>query len=99
MSDLVTWIEKEIPPEFKNRVKKWAMRCAVDDEGIIYLPSLLVGSEMDVLLRAGFDGISCIIDGGHRYYPSDWMAKEFPERAENLGKIVVQIKETMERGA
>jgi hypothetical protein len=71
-----TWIEVE------GKGPAWARRAFVDDDGTVYLPGLLGGSEREAILCAGFDGVSVITDKKHFYLPADWLRREFPANEE-----------------
>lgn len=93
VTETVTWLEKGPPSHLKKRVPRWAMRSAIGADGTIYLPSLIAGNKLNVALCAGFDGIPCLVDDGHGYYPSDWMAREFPDSRALIEKAVCKIRE------
>lgn len=76
-----------------RKVPKWARRCVVDDSGTLFVPAVIAGAEMMVLLCAGFDGTPAILDGEHTYYPADWMAREFPETKETVNRISERISQ------
>ena len=89
----VTWYELGGPNSQKLSLHD--RRCAVDDNGALYLPAKIAATESEVMLCAGFDGAK-ILDAGDDglYFPAEWMAKEFPECAECVNRIRAKISMT-----
>ena len=75
---------------------KWVRRAAIDADGIIYIPAVAVGGEMEVFLCAGYDGTRVVFDGKHGYYPSHWLKREFPKSKELIEKVERRIKEHLD---
>ena len=67
------------------------LACLAPD-GRIYVSGALAGNEDKVFLIAQYDGTPCIMQGGHGYYPADWMAQEFPDTASALEKVQRKIR-------
>jgi hypothetical protein len=63
-----------------KKVPKWARSLFVSDGGEIFIPAVLVGSEQEMFLCAGFDGTPLIRESNHLYIPLGWAEKEFPNR-------------------
>lgn len=59
----------------------------------MFIPGAAVSSEMDVLLCASYDGTSFVHDGGHAYFPADWLRQEFPKTAALVTKIEQGVRE------
>ena len=93
----VTWYE--VPNTGKKRVPAWGRRCAFDAEGTLWVPAVLGGNETAVLLACGFDATPTIINKGHIYVPSAWMAKEFPALAELMERIRENVERSESDGA
>jgi hypothetical protein len=64
------------PPEGSD-IAAWKRTCVVDKRGTLYLPGFLAADELIVMLSAGFDGVECAVIDDHRYYPAEWMAREW----------------------
>jgi hypothetical protein len=64
--------------ELKTSMKapKWARLAFIEDNGQVFLPAVLLASEMEVLLMLGWDGTPAVNHKGHLYAPSDWMVCE-----------------------
>jgi hypothetical protein len=66
---------------------EWARSVAVYD-GRIFVPGAIGEHEFAVLLGASWDGnVPMIQDSDHSYFPSDWMKKEFPDKADVIEMI------------
>lgn len=85
------WIEME-QPEGK-RIQKWQRSAAITDEGVVFVPGAIAGSEHEVMLCAAYDGTSVINHLKHLYVPANWLAKEFPETKEVCELISSRVKE------
>jgi len=80
-------------------VPGWMRRAARDSNGTIYLPPPVAGvSEMEMLLCAGYDGVSAILDGEHAYYPADWIARVFPVAEPTVSRVKERLNETSSKG-
>lgn len=77
----------------RKKIPVWAKTVAVSADGVIYMPAAMAGSENEVMLCAGYDGTEGLIYMEHVYYPTNWMAKEFPK----LLKTVQNIEQTIQR--
>lgn len=75
-----------------KRAPLWAQQAACDSDGVVWLPSVIVGPPMEVFLCASYDGIPALVVGGHAYYPSDWICKAFPQYAEVIERIAAKIR-------
>lgn len=88
----VQWFEIDNPSGRKRKAPAWSRRVAVRDERL-FVPAVLGGNEMMVMLCLGYDATPCIVDDGHLYAPADWMAREFPKAREVIAKIRRRIEE------
>jgi hypothetical protein len=52
-------------------------RQIVIQSGAIYVPAWWAGTENEVLMCAMYDGVSILNEDGHRFYPLDWLEREF----------------------
>jgi hypothetical protein len=89
-TDKLRWCE--VPAQGK-RVPAWARRSALADDGTVFITGAVTGSEMDALLSAGYDGVTIVHDGGHGYFPSDWLRQEYPNSAALITKIERGVRE------
>ena len=74
------WISIE-QPEGK-KILEWARSIGVTDDGRVFVPAALGGSEQEVFLCLAYDGTECFEYLKHYYVPVDWMAAEFPKTKE-----------------
>lgn len=88
----LTWLV--VQTDKPNRLAKWKRSVGVSPEGKIYVPAVIAGSEMMVLMCAGWDGTELLLLGkpGHLYVPADWMAREFPKTTEAIAKITKMVR-------
>ena len=84
------WIYVPNPVGFKPK-PEWMRSAALADDGTIYAPAVIAGSEQEVLLCASFDGVSVAMDSGHLFVPTKWMAQEFKHAAEVCQKIEASV--------
>jgi hypothetical protein len=89
--------------ERKTSVKapKWARLAFMDDGGQIFLPAVLLASEMEVFLMLGWDGTPVLELDGHLYAPSDWMVCEAkdPEAKRIIAKAAREVRCAHRQGA
>jgi hypothetical protein len=79
MSTAMTWIVTDRPA----LIPQWQRSAAVDSDGTVFVPAVIAGNEMAVLMAAGWDGnVPAVMDDGHVYLPAQWIAKEYPDTAE-----------------
>ncbi len=80
--------------KLNGKIKEWARYVARADDGTIYVPALLAGNEMAVMLCASYDGTKVLLDDkNHSFYPLEWMAREFPHTADACAKIKALVPE------
>ena len=78
--------------EAENDIPQW-MRCAaLADDGTIFAPAAIVGDEGLVFLAASWDDMPCVIDGDHYYFPTHWMAREWPDIADICLRIERRVR-------
>lgn len=76
----------------EKRLPKWMRLAAYAPNKRVYIPASMAGNEKVVFMCACYDGISCIIEKGHIYAPTDWMSKEFPSIKETCVFIESRVK-------
>jgi hypothetical protein len=74
-------------------VPEWVRSACLNDDGRVFAPAIVAGDEMRVLLCAAFDGVSLILDDGHAYLPTDWLAREYPEVADVCARIESRLRD------
>jgi hypothetical protein len=74
---------------------RWKKRaCLLDGE--VYVPATAAGEpENRVVLRAAFDGVGLVVDGGHAYIPATWAKREFPREADVISLIESQVRKCL----
>ena len=96
MTDMVCqWIEgtmDHLTQSQKKKIPKYMRLAALGEDGQVYISSSIASDNHEmVFMCASFDGISAIVNENHIYYPSTWIAREFPkskELAEKIERIV-----------
>ena len=76
------WIEME-QPEGK-RIQKWQRSAAITDEGVVFVPGAIAGSEHEVMLCAAYDGTSVINRSKAFIRPSKLASKRIPRNKRSL---------------
>lgn len=84
------WFEVEAPPG--KKVPKWMRSAELSEEGIVFVPGAMAANEMEVVLCAGYDGTPIVSYLKHAYFPSTWLAAEFPKVKEFCQKIESTIR-------
>jgi hypothetical protein len=74
-------------------VPEWVRSACLADDGRVFAPAIVAGDEMRVLLCAAHDGVSLILDDGHAYLPTDWLAREYPEVADVCARIESRLRD------
>ena len=77
----------------KRRVPKWARRAVVTDDGTLYVPAVLGGNELGVILCAGYDGTRLISDMDHIYAPAEWLRREYPKTENAIRNIERAVRD------
>jgi hypothetical protein len=70
----------------------WARSAALDGDGTVFAPAAIAGTEEAVLLSATWDGVTILMDCGHPYLPTGWLAGEYPEIADICTKIETRVR-------
>lgn len=73
-----------------NKLAKWMRSVFVGDDGSIWVPSVIAGSEgseMVVVLCAIQDNVPVLRSQKHLYVPIDWMEKEFKSTKDTCQSI------------
>lgn len=81
----------------KKRVPAWMRSCALDAGGELWVPAVLAGNEMAVLLVCGYDGEGVFSNHGHLYVRASWMGREYPKLRPLLEKMRRNAAERAER--
>jgi hypothetical protein len=73
---------------------EWQRSAALDSEtDTVFMPAAATGNEQKASLCASFDGTSAVIDAGHIYLPTRWIASEYPDMADLCLKIEGKVRE------
>jgi len=78
-------IEADILPE-------WLCTSFREEDGTVYLPCAAFGNEQEALLCLGYDGVRMVVDEGHVYAPSEWLAREHPQHAEAIRFMADRVR-------
>jgi hypothetical protein len=63
------------------------------DDNITFAPAVIAGNEETVAAYTLFDGVSTVTYRDHLYLPTDWIAQEYPARADLCRRIECWIQE------
>lgn len=87
------WYELEQIPGTK-RLPLWARSIAISVDGTIFLPAVLAGSELAVVLCAFDDRVPVALgrQDRHCYVPSWWLAREYPDLAPTCTRVEQRIR-------
>lgn len=58
---------------------KWPETFGIED-GDVYLPAIIAGDEMHILICTAYDGIHWATRNSRIYVAADWMAECFPKK-------------------
>jgi hypothetical protein len=83
------WFEIEPPAEYKS---KRAIKAALSDDGTVFIPAAVAGSEFKVMLCAECDGVVAVFVDRHLFVPVDWLAREFSEVADVCRAVAEQVR-------
>lgn len=89
------WVEVGGGSAAAKRFPKWMRLAALSSDGVVYIPSAVVGEPMEVFWAASYDGTPALLDGDHAYYPVDWVAREFPRAAATARNLEKKVKECL----
>ncbi len=87
------WIECEQDPE--NRLQTWQRRVCWLPDGRVFVPVGVWMNETAAMLCASHDAESVVMDSGHVYLSSEWLAREFPEDGEDIRAIAEAVRQTV----
>jgi hypothetical protein len=76
-----------------RKVPVWARSAALAPDGAVFVPAAITGLEMDVILSAGYDGVTIVRYRKHAYVPVDWLRREYPKVADLATKIELSVRE------
>jgi hypothetical protein len=78
----VQWFSVSNPQ--KKRYPEWRRSFGVSDEGKVFIPAAMAGtdSELHVMLGAAGDGQPTVAHLDHYFVPSGWLKREFPKHEE-----------------
>jgi hypothetical protein len=86
----VTWYEF---PQLENaKLDEWMCWAGISDSGVVYVPGAIAGNPNAVLLCAGYDGVQALLHENNVYYPTTWLAQEYPATREALEKLERKLK-------
>lgn len=71
---------------------EWARTVGITDQGLVFVPAGLAGSEDEVAMCMLYDGTESHLYRNHTYVPADWMAAEFPKTIEACKSIVLKAQ-------
>ena len=85
---------KNVDQPYHPKAKSWMWKCWLSNEGMLYVPIVLGGPAIDVMLCASSDGARMILS--HEapdacYVEASWLAKEFPAAASTIEKIRANV--------
>jgi hypothetical protein len=77
----------------ERKVPAWLRSAALATDGTVFIPAAVVGSEMDAVLSAGYDGVTIVRYRGHTYVPADWIRQEYPQATDLSMRIERRVRE------
>jgi hypothetical protein len=83
------------PNRLKWRGKKppdWVCTAGIDDQNEVWIPAVAAGSELEVVLVAGYDGTSLMEFKGHVFAPCSWLRREFKTTAQVCDKVTRRVR-------
>jgi hypothetical protein len=83
---MITYTVENLPG--KKKLPLWARTTIRTDDGKLWLPAILVGSEARVVLMAGWDGTPLMEHQKHIFVQAEWIKRECPECAEIIEKVI-----------
>lgn len=69
---------------------QWQRSLLVSEDGTVFMPAAAAGNESTVVARAAYDGIPAAKFHGHLYFPTNWLAREYPKIADICAKAEVE---------
>ena len=81
----------------KTQPRKWLRASFIDEDGTLYLPCAMFGSERAAFLCIAFDGVPVRLDKNHVYAPVWWLMQEYPKHKEEIQIIRDKILAAMEK--
>ncbi len=85
------WIE--VPNTLKRAVPAWQRSACLLDDGSVFLPAAIMGSEEMAVLSASWDGERVIVYKNHTFVSSAWLAREYPKAKDLCEKIERRVLE------
>lgn len=70
----------------------------VAEDGTMYLPAAIGGSEQKAMLCASYDHEPLAVFRGHIYLRANWLAQEYRSMADVVEVIVRRLREHIARG-
>ena len=81
-----------------SKLPEWKRSFAINDDGVVFVPGALAGiSENEVHLCSHFDATPSVENKNHRYFPSKWLAKEFPKSSQLCALIEQEAERISEK--
>jgi hypothetical protein len=92
MSTALKWRYVTNPPGY--RAPQWMRSAAIAADGTVFAPATVSGdSEQAAVLKAAWDGdVPLVIDDGHAYLPTWWLAKVDAIAAEICTSIETRMR-------
>lgn len=85
------WCHVSNPPG--DRIPRWCRSAALAADGTIYAPAAMTDNEQAAIHAAAWDGdVPMVIDDGHAYLPTRWLAREFPHIADICDRIEARVR-------
>ena len=96
-ANMVRWGEIQHP---ELDLPVYARTFAVGHDGTIFVPGEINNlPEKKVLLCSLSDSVRCLTYKNHKFYPSEWLSREFPETAEICSIIEAAAKKIISMSA
>lgn len=76
-------------------IPQWIRFAALAPDNRVYVAASIAGSEKFVFMCAFYDGITCLIEKGHIYVPTDWMSREYPAIAGTCAFIEKKVRDVL----
>lgn len=75
---------------------EWVRTAGYAENGDVFAPSAITGNEKVAFMCAAFDGVPMFVLDGHPFFPTHWLATEYPETAELCTKIEARVRSHFE---
>ena len=75
---------------------EWLRTAGYAENGDVFAPAAITGNEKAAFMCAGFDGVPMFALDGHPFFPTHWLATEYPKTAELCTKIEARVRSHFE---